>query len=95
VDQPLNGRNLRIWVDTKPCAATVAAAVANSTALAALIGPVANETLPVSVSAYEFAAAANLTKPCPAATASGAGAAPARRAAAAAGVALLLAAVLL
>lgn len=63
-DQPLNDRTIRIWVDATPCAATLAAAVQNSTALATLVGPIGNATPPISISAYEFAVAANLTQGC-------------------------------
>ncbi|GBF97659.1 carbonic anhydrase [Raphidocelis subcapitata] len=74
VEQPLNARAIRIWVDATPCNATLAAAVRNSSALARLVGPAGSASEPISVSAYSFAVASNLTLPCPAAT-GGAGAA--------------------
>lgn len=54
-----------MWVDAAPCAATLAAAVAESTLLAKIVGPTGNATTPISISNYEFAVATNLTLPCP------------------------------
>jgi hypothetical protein len=51
-------------VDATPCAATLAAAVRNSTALAKIVGPTGNATTPISVDSYDFAAAAGLLQPC-------------------------------
>ena len=102
VEQPLNGRLLRIWVDAAPCNATFTAAVRNSTLLAAIAGPAGNATAPMSVDGYAFAAAANLTQPCAVKSGAGAGAGgfpaagarqrPLLRAAAAALAAVVLAA---
>jgi hypothetical protein len=90
VDQPLNGRQVRIWVDTTPCAKTLAQLAADSPALAQLLGPTSNASAPISISGYDFAVAANPTGPCPATGSAGAAAASAMAVAFAAVLALLL-----
>ncbi|KAI8472425.1 MAG: alpha carbonic anhydrase [Monoraphidium minutum] len=70
-DQPLNGRLVRMWVDAAPCAATLASAVHNSTALARIVGPTGNASTPMSVADYDFAVASGLTAPCVAASGGG------------------------